>query len=155
MIEMIDTRADEAREKVGDAADQANNALEEAEAAVAPFDSQCVEVFFLIVNTGISFWSLFGYLSSELRPQGDSICMAAYITAAVQYKVSLPLRRLHHPAPPPYPDHSSPASVKELIRWLHLQATYDFDDVPMLSNSRVQHEADSAEGGLLGSEDDL
>ena len=88
VIEMINTgAADKAHETVDDVADQANEALEQAEEAVAPFDTQCVEVFFLIVNTGISFWALFGYLSSDLRPQGDSICMAAYITAAVQYKV--------------------------------------------------------------------
>jgi len=88
VIEMINTGADKAHETVDDVADQANEALEQAEEAVAPFDTQCVEVFFLIVNTGISFWALFGYLSSDLRPQGDGICMAAYITAAVQYKAT-------------------------------------------------------------------
>jgi len=85
-VEMINTRADETREKVDETADQANQAIEEAEAAVASFDSQHVEVFFLLVNSGISLWALLGYLGKELRPQGGGICMAAYITAVVQYK---------------------------------------------------------------------
>ena len=85
-VEMIETRADEAREKVDEAAGQANQAIEEAEAAVAPFDSQHVEVFFLLVNAGISLWALLGYLGEDLRPQGGGICMVAYITVVVQYK---------------------------------------------------------------------
>ena len=81
-VQLVGAQADEAHATVAEAEEKANEALEEAEASTR----QHGEVFFLLLNTGISLWALIGYLSAELRPKGGGICMAAYFTAAVQYK---------------------------------------------------------------------
>lgn len=55
-------------------------------------------------------------------------------------------------------DHSTEASVKEMVRWLHLEATHDFDDLPQplpATAGSGEEATQDSEQGLLGSEDDL